>query len=166
LTPDKIRDLIGPGRFPSLQAAALAAIAKPGYGEELRNLGAQVFKSVGGELYVHVPANVEPQFWKLVHAAVGRASEEASVKDDFVGGLPYSRAQYEVAGKLHRAGKLTVRSLEARSGLKRKRAHRLHRQFAAGAVLYEDGVLRPGRSHRWDPAGLEKAPPEYKLLPR
>jgi hypothetical protein len=55
LSPKQSGNLVE--RFGSLMKAALAAMAKPGYGDELRGLGAQVYSKVGGESFVHFPAH-------------------------------------------------------------------------------------------------------------
>jgi hypothetical protein len=55
LSPEQTGNLLE--RFGSLVKAALAAMAKPGYGDEPRGLGAQVYSNVGGESFVHFPAH-------------------------------------------------------------------------------------------------------------
>ena len=44
-------------------------MARPGYGDELRGLGARVFLNVGGEPFVHFPAHCEELCWKVVNDA-------------------------------------------------------------------------------------------------
>jgi hypothetical protein len=89
---------------------------------------------------------------------------EPQQADDLVGGLPYLKADYEAAGKLHAARKMTVEGIRTRRGFSQKRAHRIYRQFDKGAVLYDEHGLRPAAGYRWDPAGREMDPPEYKLI--
>jgi hypothetical protein len=85
--------------------------------------------------------------------------------DDLVGGWPYSRAHYDAAGKLHTRGKMTLAGVEKRTGLKRKRAYRLYRQFKHGAVAYDDrGGPRPTPGYGWDPFELRKEPRGFKLI--
>lgn len=100
---------------------------------------------------------------KIAGAETKRA-EEPSGRDELVGGLPYKKADYEAAGKLHKAGKMTVTAIELRCKLSTKRAHRIHRQYRAEAVVYDDVGLHPGRGYMWDPAGLDQDPPGYKLI--
>jgi hypothetical protein len=85
-------------------------------------------------------------------------------QDDLLGGVPYMKADYEAAGKLHKAGKMTVDGIEKRRELSTKRAYRIYRQFRASAVIFDDVGLRPGPGYRWDPDYLDEDPPQYKLI--
>jgi hypothetical protein len=91
--------------------------------------------------------------------------DEPEEGDDLLGGLAYMKADYEAAGKLHKAGKMTVDGIKTRRELSTKRAYRIYRQYVANAVLYDDVGLHPGPGYRWDPAGLDHDPPQYKLIP-
>jgi hypothetical protein len=118
--------------------------------------------STFGGADVYIPPEHKAYVRERIASVFG--DERPTEKDDLVGGLPYSRAAYEVAGKLHKAGKMTVRGIENRTGLKRLRAYRLYRQLRDGAVLYDEAGLRPGSGYRWDPAEREKDPPGHKLI--
>jgi len=87
------------------------------------------------------------------------------VKDDLVGGWPYSRAHYDAAGKLYASERMTVEGIETRTGLSTKRAYRIYRQFKNKAVVYDERVgPRPASGYRWDPFELGKEPQGYKLI--
>jgi len=90
--------------------------------------------------------------------------KEHAKEDDLVGGLPYRKADYEAAGKLYRARKMTVEGIETRTSLSTRRAYRIYRQYEAAAVIYGDGGLRPGVGYRWDPAFRDDDAPGYRLI--
>jgi len=116
-----------------------------------------------------VPSWSEAAFRELVVAAAladhGLPNVGAE-KDDLVGGGPYSKVEYEAAGKLHRAGKMTVSGIVIRADLRRKRAYRLYRQFDHGAVIFDEAGLRPGPGYQWEPAARETDPPGHRLIRR
>jgi hypothetical protein len=106
------------------------------------------------------------RYWELALAALRlSAADEPDDADELLGGHPYAKADYIAAGKLHKAGKMTVTGIERR-GLKRKRAYRIYRQFRGGAVLYDETGLRPGPGYGWDQAALDNDPPRFKLIRR
>jgi hypothetical protein len=130
-------------------------------GDELQRLGVRDLSTFGGA-DVYVPPEHVSYVGERIAAEFG--DEPSTEKDDLVGGRPYSRADYEAAGKLHKARKMTVRGIEKRTGLKRLRAYRIYRQLRDEAVLYDDAGLRPGPDYRWDPDERETDPPGYKLI--
>jgi hypothetical protein len=130
----------------------IQVLARPGLAEESERLGVRVLRAFGGTR-VHIPDEHEPYIRKRI--ADELAGEAIVEKDDLVGGRPYLKADYEAAGKLHVAGKMTVEGVKKRRELSTKRAYRIYRQLRADAVL---GVLRPGHGYRWESSELEKDP--------
>jgi hypothetical protein len=128
---------------------------------DLEPLGVVYLRTMGGQ-QVYVPELLEPH----VRRRLAESAPEASTMkpDELVSGEPYARADYEAAGKLYAAQKMTVEGIRKRRDLSTKRAHRLHRQFNKGAVVYDNGSVRPGRGYRWDPGLLDDDPPKYKLI--
>jgi hypothetical protein len=59
---------------------------------------------------------------------------------------------------------MTVEGIKSRRELSTRRAHRIHKQFRTGAVVYDDAGLHPGPGYRWDPAYREDDPPGYRLI--
>jgi hypothetical protein len=140
------------------------ALAHPTIGPQLAALGVRFYETIGGG-FVRCPAAQQEVAAELVELAHER--EPSVEQDDLVGGRPYLKADYEVAGRLHDKGKMTVEGIKTRRDLSTRRAHRLYRQFQQRAVLYDHQVgLRPGPDYRWDPRGLDSDPPTYKLIRR
>jgi hypothetical protein len=173
LGPEVIRDLRA--RYPglSLDQIGIEAMQRPGYADEFAQTGAKIHTD-GADLWptgyeerefplLVVPRKNEAAFGVLVVTVMLTDAASPEV-DDFLGGLPYLKADYEAAGKLYKAGKMTVAGIRERRGLSKTRAHRIHRQFTAGVVVDDDVGLRPGPGYRWDPFELDKDPPEYKLI--
>jgi hypothetical protein len=73
-----------------------------------------------------------PFFWQRALPVLGMDSEtrDEGEGDEVLGGLPYSRAHYDAAGKLYARGKMTVAGIKKRTGLSTKRAHRIPGNFA------------------------------------
>jgi hypothetical protein len=173
LGPEVIRELHD--RYPdrTLDQIGIEAMQRPGYADEFTQTGAEIHAD-GAELWpglypgrefplLVVPAKNEAAFQDLV-AAVMLTDAAPPETDDLVSGLPYLKADYEAAGKLHKAEKMTVDGIQKRRELSTKRAYRIYRQFVAGAVLYDDAGLHPGSGYRWDPRELDNEPPRYKLI--
>jgi hypothetical protein len=174
LGPEAIRDLHA--RYPglSLDQIGIEAMQRLGYADEFAQTGAKIHTD-GAELnfpflyesrefpMISVPARNAAAFGNLVVAVMLARDEPAAETDDLVGGEPYSKVDYIEAGKLHAKNKMTIQGIENHTSLKQKRAYRIWRQFKAGAVLYEDGVLRPGPGY---PFELDNDPPRYKLIRR
>jgi hypothetical protein len=174
LSPESIRKLRE--RYPtlSLEQVAIEAMKRPGYADEFARLDAQVvtyrgdehwpsLDSPDDEPYVQLRTQNAAAFRDLVVAAMLADGGPAEM-DDLLGGLPYKKADYEVAGKLHAAGRMTVKGIATRRNLSQKRAYRIYRQLDKRAVLYDEVGLRPSPGYRWDPVGLEKDPPDYTLI--
>jgi hypothetical protein len=138
------------------------AMARPGVGDELRDLGVRDVSGFPDPEFLW-PERNEARIREVVNEALGPDAAQAKA-DDLVRGLPYLKADYEAAGKLHKAGKMTVDGIEKRRELSTKRAHRIYRQFVADAVLFDDAGLHPGPGYRWDPIELDNDPPRYKLI--
>jgi hypothetical protein len=148
----------------------IRALARPGLGDELHALGVRDLSTFGGP-DVYIPPQRESWVRQLIdqefaneRAAMRQPIEAPPATDDLLGGLPYLKADYEAAGRLHVKNKMTIQGIEKKRELRRKRAYRIYRQFKAGAVVYDDVGLRPGSGYRWDPVELDKEPPEYKLI--
>jgi hypothetical protein len=95
--------------------------------------------------------------------APNESNADPDEPNDLVGGDPYAKADYEAAARLYKAGKMTVAGI-AKHDLSTRRAHRLYRQFEAGAVVVNDVGVVPGAGYRWDSAWLDHDPQRYKLI--
>lgn len=143
----------------------IRAMQHPDLAETLERLGVRILPTAGGRTIVHVPPEHEEYVRQRVASDTG--DEQSVTADDFLGGLPYLRDDYETAGKLNAANKMTIKGIQTRRKFSTKRAYRIYRQFRHGAVLYDDaGGLRPGPGYQWDPFAFEHDPPQYLLIRR
>jgi hypothetical protein len=139
----------------------IRALAYPRLGDELHALGVRDLSTFGGA-DVYIPP--DHGSWVRERIAAEFGLEVTTRRDELVGGVAYAKDDYLVAGKLHKAGKMTVDGIEQRRGLSTRRAYRIYRQLRDGLVVSDGVGLRPGRGYRWDSDKLDQDPPKYRLL--
>jgi hypothetical protein len=157
-------------RFGSTTAAAIAAMQRPEYAEEFRNIGAQLMELPNGELAFSLAAReLEPDFWKVVVAALAwdrldeeleqRVEESVEPAVSGKGGVPEKRyPRDEVVRVLlaRRAGSVSQREL-ARPEFPRKAVRRVIRLDEHGAFRLgpRGGLSWAGSNGEFRPAGKE-----------
>ena len=151
------------------EAALRAALKDPDYGEQLRDVRIVIHNRTGRPfLWIEQGGPSEETVWRFVAAWAGDDEQVAGavVPDGLVAGKPYSRNEYVKAGELHAKKKMTVAAIELYNEMSRKRAHRIHQQFTAGAVIYDENrkQLLTGPGYRWDPVELANDPPRFRLI--
>lgn len=170
------------GRYPgrSFDEIAILATEHPRYGQLFDEFEVTVVRSpdeldlpefdfVEWHRFPEVSFQGNAQAFRELVAQVMLADDEPGgdsfEDDDFLGGEPYSRDDYETAAKLHRVERLSVRGIKGRTELGSTRAARLCKQFREGAVVPDDANgFRPGSGYRFEAVGTD--PPRFRLTRR